>query len=525
MKLRLFFLLLSVGLTAGITGAEAPTNNQPPTDNPSPSNRDWENKTVVIPLHGAILPVKFGGQAEEFIAAVQAAQNARRIVVDIDSPGGAVDSCDDIANALLRSKVPTVAVVRHQAVSGGAMAATACAQIFMVKGARIGDVQPMNVVGAAPDERTAEKIEADVRAIMAVNATQNGYPKLLLEAMVSRSFEVYEVRFTDGSREFMTAEEFALRQKNDPQKVVAGAPRIISHKDKLLSLAANEAVELGVATKVLDDFDDIFAELEIAPATVARATVATGSFDPRKLLDSFSLGRGLTLALAVFLLLGVAGTLVEFHTPGFGLPGALGIIGFACFFYLLYSHDRAEWYEMAIFVVGIILLIVEIAVLPGFGVAGVTGAACLVVGLTLAFVPDLSSDYMKQNFWSEISTALVMTFGGLAAAGLLFIALVGDGDKLPFSKRAFSSNVLPDYPTALHSPPTQSVAQSAAATVADADFVPVAATATTDLRPAGKAQLADGKVVDVVSDGSFIEKGRAVEIFALTGGQPVVRAV
>jgi len=482
----------------------------------------WRDKVVVIPLKGVIASRKLGGQCEAFIAAVERARTAQRIIVEIDSPGGVIDSCDRICAALIKSPVPTTALILRQAVSGGAMVATACREIYMLPGARIGDIQPMNMLSQQMDERSAEKIEADVRAIMAANAGHNGYPKVLLEAMVSRSFEVYEVKFTTGEREFITAADFALLKENQAagrdKRAFAAPPRIISQKNKLLAIDAASACELGIAKKIVNSREVLFKELKLSPTDLVTAEIPAGELNPLKMLEHSPLSRGMTLALTIFLLVGVAGTLTEMHTPGFGIPGACGIIGFASFFYLLFSVGRAEWYELAIFVTGIILMVVEIVVLPGFGICGIAGALCLLSGVVLAILPDLHSDYLRNNFGGEIEFALIMALGVLVGGTLLLIYFINRAGKFPWGKQTFLETRLPDYRSALknldEAPPAVSPLQQ---------LVGANATALTALRPAGKIILSrDRTVLDAMSAGDFLEKGTVVKITAAAENHIIV---
>ncbi|MBP5233379.1 MAG: hypothetical protein J6333_08225, partial [Planctomycetes bacterium] len=501
-----FIAALPQDLRAAEAPATAPGGAGSWKTAPAPTgDDDWRGKTVVIPLSGPIGPRALGGTEEAFVAAVKKAEGAKRVIVAIDSPGGLVDSCDLMAQALLRCPAPTMALVLHKAVSGGAMIATACREIHMVAGSRIGDVQPMNFAASRMDERTAEKIEADVRAMMAVNAARNGYPKALLEAMVSRDNEVYELRFSDGRREFLDGPAYRLFNENQKagrdHRELAAPPKLVSRKGQLLAVDAAAAVALGLAKTMPESEEAFLRSLGAAPEEIVRAPLPKSDL-AEGLLANFSLSRWVVVALVAFLVIGVAGTLTEMHAPGFGLPGAAGIIGFACFFYLLISHGRAEWYEIALFVMGIILMVVEIVVLPGFGVCGVLGGIFLIAGLVLSLLPDLESDYMKANLWEEASFALILGLGVLVGGAALFIWLVNRAGKLPLGRQAFLEDTLPDYATAMRAAPGESKPDAGAGARGEA-LVGQAATAATDLRPAGKIAMADGSELDAVSAGEF----------------------
>lgn len=485
-------------------------------DNVADDDETWRDKVIVIPLKGEIAPTSIGGNTNEILDVIKMAhtENAERIIMEIDSPGGLIDSCDEICAALIKSKIPTTAVILRMAVSGGAMVATACQEIYMVRGSRIGDIQPMNAFGGEMSEREAEKIEADVRAIMAVNARENNYPQLLLEAMVTRSFEIYEVNFVGDVREFLTAADFALLKNNMAEKIdrreFSAPPKIVVQKDKLLSVEAHAAVEFGIAKKILNERDEIFSLLAIAPEKIINVDIADGEIDPLKILDRLQLSNWVLFLLIVFLVMGIAGTFTEIHLPGFGVPGAMGLIGFACFFYVLFAHGRAEWYELALFIMGIIFLVVEIVILPGFGVCGVIGAISLFAGLTLAILPDLSDEYLYENWWSEISVALAISLGTVVAASWLIIFALNRIGARKNEKDIFLSTVLPDWSTAINI--ENNAINNHHVAPNNHDYQNAIGIAITDLRPAGKIKLADGVILDVVSNGEFIDKNSTVKI-------------
>ena len=493
------------------------------------TSQTWAGKTVIIPVHGVIAPENYGGQQESIIKAIKLAEKAERIIMEIDSPGGVVDSCDKICNALISSPAKTTALVIHKAVSGGAMVATACADIYMLSGSRIGDIQPMQMMSSQSlDERTAEKAEADVRAIMSANARHNGYPQVLLQAMVTRSFEIYEVNFKNGDREFLKKPAYDLLRKSMEEGIekreLSSPPKIVVTAGKLLSVEAQTAVEYGIACSVLQNRDEIYDVLSINPENVIRVDLPEGDINPLKLLnfEKWKMGKGLTMLLIFCLLIGVAGTFTEMNVPGFGVPGALGLIGFASFFAILFLNERATVFEIGLFVTGIILLVVEIVLIPGFGVAGILGLICLLGGLVFSLVPAFDTQYMELNAGGEIMFAALVTGGVLLAGCILVIILMERGGRSHFFKFIFLDKTLPQGREARR----RGIEKESSASPLTEDqytkYMGITGTAYTTLRPSGKIKTENGELLDVVTPGEFIDRGEKVVVIAIDMNRIVV---
>ncbi len=493
------------------------------------SEDEWKDKVIVIPIRGVIAPESYGGQEENILKAIKLAGKARRIIMEIDSPGGSVESCDKICQALITSPTPTTALVIRKAVSGGAMLATACSEIYMLSGSRIGDIQPMMMMSSKSlDDRTAEKAEADVRAIMSSNARHNNYPKVLLEAMVSRSFEVYEVNFKNGDRDFLKKHAYELLRKSMEEGIdkrkFSLPPKIIVTEGKLLSVEAQSAVEYEIAKKVLTSKDELLTLLNITKEEVINVKLSDGELNPLKLLNfsKWEMGKGLTMLLVLCLIIGIAGTFTEMNMPGFGIPGALGLIGFASFFTILFLNERATIFEISLFIVGIVLLIVEIVLIPGFGVAGVLGFICLLGGLLFSLVPALDSNYMELNFGGEMMFATLITGGVLVIGCVLVLILMERGGKSPFFKFMFLEKNLPEGKEALRKGIEKEKAAGEEIMDQHTEYLGLIATAYTPLRPSGKIKTDKGELIDVVTPGDYIEKGKKVEVISVDMNRIVV---
>ena len=496
---------------------------------------DWKDKVVAVPVKGAIVGKPFSEMPEMVERALDKADadGAHLVVLEIDSPGGEVGVCDRLSKRIFESKTPVVSLVLHKAVSGGAMLATAAREIVMTRAARMGDIQPMQAsLGGKTegmDDRTAEKIEVDIRTIMKVYATHYNRPVAVVEAMVSRASSLYQVKFDEGPPEYLTGHEFEVLKEN----IAAGRDKraiadftIIKPEGKLLELSGPEAVEYGLASEVVNSADAFYSSRGITQDEIVRPDIVEGEFDLKKLLpklEDFGLPIWVIVLLGLFLVVAVAGFVTEYHAPGSGVPLAIGIIGLVCFFSTLLMHDRGSPVGIALFLIGVILLIVEIMVLPGFGVAGILGIVGVLAGLLVAFTPDWNSEYMHTFMWQEVGAFTLLLFLGLVAGVGVIVALGRWGEKIPFLGKFFLTDSQPagqnPYPESMREEPKESVRlklQSLKGTVGVAE---------TMLRPAGKVRLDSGELLDVVTDGVYIEAGKRVVVSEAAPNRIVVAAV
>ncbi len=506
---------------AGTTAATAAAEALPAADS-------WAGKIVVVPVKGVILPY-FSSLPEDIkkTFARIGQEKPRLVVVELDCQGGEVDACDQIRKTVLDCPVPTAALVLRDAISGGAMIASACKRINMVAGSRLGDIQPMDAAGRPIDERSGEKIESYVRSIMAATAEHNGYSKRLVEAMVSRDLELYEVRFTgEAGREFLTGKEVEVLEENiaaGREKRTIAAKRLICESGKLLTLTAQEAKEYGLAAAVFQAPADYYSSLG-GTKDLVTAPIAEGKVDVDKLLADFSTPK--MMLLAVFLILGIAGALTEFYTPGFGIPGAVSLIGFAGFFSILFLDGRASPVEIGLFIVGIMLLVVEVVVLPGFGLPGFLGAIFVLLGIGLAFLPPFDSAIWLKNPWGEMGMLVLLLSGVFLVVCLFLYLLIEHGEKLPLIRHLFHETSFSGGRSVME---TVRAEEAADASREAAEHDPHVAlrglkgTAQTMLRPAGKVTLDDGRLVDVVTEGGLINAGARVVVADTSMNRIVVR--
>jgi membrane-bound serine protease (ClpP class) len=269
----------------------------------------------------------------------------------------------------------------------------------------------------------------------------------------------------------------------------------VIEKGKLLTLTTEEALKVDFADFRADDLDAVLAKLELTGAEVRRSTQTWAETLVRFLTDP--------TVSSLLMSIGILGILVEIRTPGFGVPGALGLTSLALFFWGHWLVRLAGWEEMLLVGSGIALLVVEVFVIPGFGIFGALGLAALLGGLGLSLVGTGASGQMMIQALGQVAASLVVAI----ALSLAFLRLL---PRLPFGRRLVLEAELP--PGTGEALPEE----------VDRRWIGRCGTAASPLRPAGIAHIDDERV-DVVSQGEFIEPGEAVEVIEVDGNRIVVR--
>ncbi|MFA5251204.1 MAG: hypothetical protein WC454_01290, partial [Phycisphaerae bacterium] len=274
---------------------------------------------------------------------------AEYLIYEISTYGGLLQSGDDIAKYFIldvAKKAHTVAYIATEAISAGAMISVSCQDIIMRKNTTIGDCAPIQM-GAKLEGVEREKTESFTRAAFKRAAEANGYPDVLLKAMVTMQVEVYGIRNLKTSQyEFFEAEQIPKNQKEYDIK-----NKVLIDSDKeLLTLTASKAVEYGVARAVVDSRAGVLDFL-------AKRDGVTFAGEPMALETSWSeeMVRWLNspAVMAILVMLAMLGVYIEFSTPGVILPGLVAVICFVIIVGSKYLVGMANWVEVALFVFGI----------------------------------------------------------------------------------------------------------------------------------------------------------------------------
>jgi len=379
------------------------------------------------------------------------------VILDIDTPGGRVDAAQRIGNAVRDTDIPVYAYVNRHAISAGAMISLATQRVYMRPGSLIGASTPVTGEGETASEKMVSVMRAEFRTL----AQERGLDPDIAASMV------------------------------DPDIEVEG----VIERGKLLTLSTSEAVELGFAEEVAD-WDALLAAIgaEGRPSVVMQLNWAE------------RVVRFLTHPLvAPFLLsIGFLGLLIEIKTPSFGVAGMIGLGSLTLFFGGHMIIGLAGWEVLILLAAGVVLLLVEALVIPGFGVAGILGALAVVAAVFMSMIGRFPT------------TGDLMVASNVIAASMLMVAFMGWQllRRLPKDRRT------------RHLFLTQTTARDKGyvSSTARGELVDIEGVALTDLRPAGTGRFGEENI-DVVSDGPWISRGSPIRILRSEGYRHVVREI
>jgi membrane-bound serine protease (ClpP class) len=420
----------------------------------------------------------------------------RVVILEIDTYGGEVDAAFQIVDTMLNVKVPTIAYVKTKAISAGTLIALSCSKLYMKNNTTIGDVAPLTYDNNGP-KMLGEKFQSPIRAKFRTLAKRNGYPERLTEAMVSEGLSVSEVTFRDTVR-YLDSTELAELSPKDKKDIISS--KVIVKKGELLTMDDVEAKRLGFSKKSVENFEALLSALKLEKAEIVRFEESW----------SEAFVRIIGTIAPVLIMIGFAALYIEMRTPGFGLPGIVGIACLAIVFFAQFMIGLADYTELLLIGIGLVLLAIEIFVLPGFGIAGFAGIFFLFVGVLLSFQdfvipnPELpwESDKLIKN--------LIMITG--STVGSLFLIIL------------FFKFLFPKIGVLVNGPYLQVNLKDASSVDVQKQLPHLGdrGVAVSILRPAGKAEI-NGETWDVITEGDFIEKGTEVVINQVSGNKIIVK--
>jgi membrane-bound serine protease (ClpP class) len=436
----------------------------------------------IIPIHGEIERALVYVIRRGLNEAVR--DGASAVILDMDTPGGRLDATEEILTLVGGVKIPTYTYVNPNAFSAGAIIAMATDHIYMAPGSRIGAAAPIMIsptgggVEKMPDKVEEKMVSATASLIRSV-AERKGHDSALAEGMVR----------SDG--EYKIGDEVIKKDK------------------QLLTLTSKEAER---KVKRGDKEENLLSDGTVESLDALLSLIGRGGSERRlfKITGAERLARWIEAFSFIFLLGGVLGIYIEFKTPGFGLPGILGGILIAIWFWGHHVAGLAGMGEVLLFMVGVILLAVEIFIFPTLGIIGIAGAICMVVALFMAMVgrfpggpvlppfPDMK--WAAINLLSSIVSVFVIGFllsKFLPKTPLYGYLVLGTEEK---SDKGFES------------------AKNESSLLGRRGVL------VTDLRPAGVATIGDRRV-DVVGRGEYVGKGTTVVVAEVHGSRIVVEPV
>ena len=398
---------------------------------------------------------------------------AEYIIFTIDTFGGRVDAATKIKDAILNSKIPTIAFINKRAISAGALISLSCDSIYMTSGGTIGAATAVDGSG----KKTSEKVISYMREEMASTAEANNRSREIASAMVDDEIEI----------------EFLVTNSGDTltSKEISGFKEY-----KLITLSTGHAVDLGIADSEINSFEELLSHLEIPEAEVVDNST-NWSEDIVRFFTSPTVA-------PLLMSLGFLGLMFEIKSPGFGVPGIGGLLCLGLFFGSHLLVGLADMTEILLLSIGFILILAEIFVIPGFGIAGIGGIGLMLYGLFLMLLGEYpqGADY-NNAFWGlnigiiGSIIALFMFFKYVVKTKLYNKAIPIQSQK---SKEGFSISVGYDK------------------------FIGETGTTKTPLRPVGIV-IISGKEFHCRSKGEFIEANQEVKIVGLEENELIASSI
>lgn len=499
------FATLFLALTT-VQAADVPA--APPAEDAAPAvAAEQFSRPVVITLEGVVSPAMASFLDRKLEEARET--KADLVIFHVDSPGGYLSSMQEMIDAVKEVTWAETAVwIDDKALSAAALFSLSCDTIIMAPDARIGDAGPIVLGDDALFRHASEKIRSDLVQQVRDLAVRHDRPPALLEAMVDKDAVVYNVTNEEtGEQVYLTEKEFESLEDADQWQ--RGRPVFESREGYFLDVNGTRAVELGLAEGTATSLSQYLERRGVTaePRVIAATWVDTAAH----LLTTWPI-------TVLLLIIGGIALMVELGAPGMGVGGLISILCFGLFFWSRFLGGTAGWLEVVILVCGLLFLAAEIFLIPGFGIAGVGGVVLIAASLFMAsrhvVMPESPRDLQQLN---EAALTLLAAGIGFAFALLILSRFLGDIPVL----RSFTLS-----PPEILAASQPTLASGPGVEAAPWQRVEVGQHGQTDspLRPSGKAWFGDS-LVDVVTEGEFVDSGTPITVLRKQGMRVIVREV
>ncbi len=391
-----------------------------------------------------------------------ALENAEKIkadyvVIDMDTYGGVLTDAKEIVDLIMDFKKPIWVYVNSDAASAGALISIACDSIYMSPGATIGAA---TVVEGAGGQAAPDKYQAYMRGIMRSTAEKNGRDPRIAEGMVD-------------------------------ERIVIDS---IKQEGRVITFTTKEALKYGFCEAQVETIQEILKRNKVTNYELETFQLGTSEKIIAFVINPFISG--------ILILIILGGIYFELQTPGVGFPIIASITALILYLVPYYLNGLAEYWEIIALFVGILLLMAEVFVIPGFGVAGIAGIILTVMSLVLIM---LNNDFFNFEFvaMGDIIRATFAAIGGISGGMLL---LFFGGARLTETK-AFQRMALTDQ---------QESSQGFSVNTSTIDMLGKKGFSHTVLRPSGKVFI-DEIVYDAFTRGEYVEKGEPIEVVGIEG--------
>lgn len=381
---------------------------------------------------------------------------AEIVIIEMDTYGGILTDAKDIVAKVLNFKKPIWVFINSDAASAGALISIACDSIYMSPGASIGAATVVDATG----QKAPDKYQSYMRSIMRSTAEENKRDPRIAEGMVDEDLAIDSIK-------------------------KAG---------QIITFSTSEAILHGYCEGKVESIEEILRKNNVSPYEIERFELSSTDKIVAFFLNPVISG--------LLILIIIGGIYFELQTPGLGLAGLAALVALVLYLVPYYLNGLAENWEILAFLCGLVLIALEIFVIPGFGVAGVSGIVLTIGSLVLIMLNNDAFDFEFVPM-RDIAIAFAAATGGLLGAVVLFFVA---GAKIA-DTRFYDRIALTD---------TQDRTKGFTSNFKEESVKGKKGTAHTVLRPSGKVMI-DGKIYDAFTRGEYVEKGQVVEVVSEEG--------
>ncbi len=383
--------------------------------------------------------------------------NADIVIIEMDTYGGVLTDAKEIVDKIMHFKKPVWVFINSDAASAGALISISCDSIYMSPGASIGAATVVDGSG----EKAPDKYQSYMRSIMRSTAEENGRNPLIAEGMVDEAIVI------DG----------------------------IKKEGQIITFSTTEAIAHGYCEGKVGSIQEILKQNKVDDYTIRRFELGAIEKTIAFFLNPFISG-----LLILFI---IAGIYFEMQSPGIGFAGLVALVSLVLYLVPYSLNGLAEYWEIIAFFIGVILIALEIFVIPGFGITGVSGIIMVIGSLVLIMINNDAFDFefVRMN---DILLALAASLGGMLGSGVLLLVF---GSKLP-DTQFYKKVALTD---------TQQSSEGYTSNILKGSMLGKKGITHTVLRPSGKVLIGE-KIYDAYTRGDYIERGQIVEVISDEGG-------
>ena len=511
-----FFSLLLLGLAGS---AAAGRDAVPPPDYP----RSADNLVYYLPQFSEFQSIS--DQEMLFFKKTlerAARAGAKALILELDTPGGSVETAFKYLSVMERSTVPIIVYLNPNGISAGMIIALGADRVAMSPRGMIGDAMPLAVTPGGtrpvtdkpanapspapgptenvrkgsekpeqPPPTSMEKLLEEIRKLRQTPSSRTADEEKELRRLADQKFLTVFFKMLQILAEKNNRPAAVVRAMADPYTTLTMEKDGIDHqKVSPLTLSAPEAHKLGIIDYIVTDRADLLRRLRLDGARIVEIRRT-----PTEQIGAFLAHPALA---GLLLVIGLVGIFIEVKTPGFGVPGILGVAALTLFFLGHIASGASDWGPMVVFFVGLLLIALEIFVIPGFGLVGALGIGCALISFFWAFGFD------------RIETALqVVTLALLAAIAIMAVLAIYVLPRTPLFRKVMLEE-------------TMTSADGFTAARPDETMIGQKGVTLTPLRPSGTVRIGDTRH-DAASEGDFLEADTPVVVTACNGFQLIVR--